>query len=112
MVKPENEKKRPPPIGMTKDLVLYTTPDGWRHSVHTVDGAMLCGRLDVPPDADPQDARDAMAAMQIEIAREFHGVDIEVNWEPPQKPGWWTAQITIAAGNEPATPDTGGSTAS
>ncbi|MFF2127785.1 hypothetical protein ACFVW1_20740 [Streptomyces olivochromogenes] len=106
MVRRKKEKKRPS-VGIPKGIVLLATPDGWRHSVLTMEGGMFCGRLDVPINTDPQDARAAATAMVTGLARDFHGTNVEVNWAPPQEPWSWTAQVTLAIGNEPASPDTG-----
>ncbi|MFB9388469.1 hypothetical protein ACFPM3_05855 [Streptomyces coeruleoprunus] len=73
---------------MPKAIVLCATPRGWRHSVLTVEGGMVCGGLsDVPPDAGPEEARAAAAAMLVGLARGFHGVGVDVTWDPPKKPG-------------------------
>ncbi|MFD9477332.1 MULTISPECIES: hypothetical protein [Streptomyces] len=53
-------------------------------------------------------ARDAAALMVTELARDFHDTDVEVSWDPPQELWSWTARVTLAAGNEPASPGTGG----
>lgn len=42
------------------------------------------------------------------LARDFHDTDVEVSWEPPQEPWSWTAQVTLAAENEPLSPDAEG----
>ncbi|MFI6982890.1 hypothetical protein ACIBSV_30385 [Embleya sp. NPDC050154] len=99
MVKREKAKKWTVP-GVPKAIVLLATPDGWRTSVLTREGGMICGRLDMPRDTDPQDARAAAAVRVVELARDFHGVDVEVTWDPPKEPDSWTAQITLATGNE------------
>ncbi|MFJ3922129.1 hypothetical protein [Streptomyces sp. NPDC090022] len=70
-----------------------------------MEGGMLCGRLDVPIDTDPQDARAAAARMVTELARDFHDTDVEVSWNPPLKPGAWTAHVTLAAGTDAAPPN-------
>ncbi|MFJ3164330.1 hypothetical protein [Streptomyces kanasensis] len=83
---------------MPKGIALLAAPDGWRHSVLTMEGGMICGRLaDVPVDADPAEARAAVAAMVVRLARDFHGADVEAVWDPPQGPGFWTAQVTVVA---------------
>ncbi|MFG2714144.1 hypothetical protein ACGFX2_26855 [Streptomyces goshikiensis] len=104
MVRRKKEKKRPP-FGLPKGIVLLATPGGWRHSVLTLEGGMLCGRLDVPIHTDPRDAQAAAVAMVTGLARDFHGTEVDVNWDPPQEPWSWTAQVTIAVGNEPDPPD-------
>ncbi|WP_240136523.1 hypothetical protein [Streptomyces sp. MUM 178J] len=98
MVRREREKKWRPPFGMPKDIVLLATPEGWRHSVLSMEGGMLCGRLaDVPVNADPAEAQAATAAMVVGLAHDFHDADVDVTWAPRWEPGSWTAQVTVAA---------------
>ncbi|MEU2232242.1 hypothetical protein [Streptomyces vietnamensis] len=96
MVRRKKEKKKRPAWGIPKGIFLFATPEGWRISVLTESGN-LCGRLDVPINTDPQDARAAAAVMVTELARDFHDTEVEVSWEPPQEPWSWTAQVTLAA---------------
>ncbi|MFB6895464.1 hypothetical protein [Streptomyces hydrogenans] len=99
----KKEKERPA-WGVPTGIVLLATPEGWRTSVLTEKG-MLCGRLDVPIDTDPHDARDAAAVMVTELARDFHATYVEVSWNPPREPWSWTAQVTLAAEIQPLSPD-------
>ncbi|MEV7583792.1 hypothetical protein [Streptomyces erythrochromogenes] len=94
-------KAKRPAWGVPKGIVLLATPEGWRTGVVTAEGGMLCGRLAVPADTDPHDARTAAAAMVRELARDFHATDVEVAWEPPREPWSWTAEVT------PVAPDDG-----
>jgi hypothetical protein len=97
MVRRKREKKRRPPFGLPTGIVLLATPEGWRHSVLTVDGGMHCGRLpDVPVNAGPAEALAAAAAMVVGLAHVFHEVRVDVTWDPPREPGSWTAQVTVA----------------
>ncbi|MGW0753972.1 hypothetical protein [Streptomyces sp. NPDC002587] len=105
MVRRKKERKKRPAFGIPKGIVLLATPEGWRTSVLTMEGGMLCGRLDAPIDTDPQDARAAAAVMVTELARAFHNTDVEVSWNPPQEPWSWTAQVTLAADDEPPSQD-------
>ncbi|MDX3230450.1 hypothetical protein [Streptomyces sp. ME19-01-6] len=83
---------------MPKSIALLATPEGWRHSVLTEEGGIICGRLaEVPPNTDPAEARAAVAAMVVGLAHEFHEADVDVTWDPPREPGSWTAQVTVAA---------------
>ncbi|WP_405835340.1 hypothetical protein [Streptomyces sp. NBC_01518] len=102
------KKEKQPPLGIPKGIVLLEAPDGWRHTILTEDGGMLCGRLNVAPHTAPQDARAAAEAVAKGLARDFHRTDVEVNWDPPQDPGSWNAQITIVVRNEFPSPDAGG----
>ncbi|MFI1825660.1 hypothetical protein ACH41E_04285 [Streptomyces sp. NPDC020412] len=84
MTERQRGKQRWPPFGMPKGVVLLATPEGWRYSVLTVDGGMLCGRLaDLPIDAGPAEARAAAAAMVAGRAPGFDEADIDVTWDPP-----------------------------
>ncbi|MEU2080075.1 hypothetical protein [Streptomyces sp. NPDC013489] len=83
------------------------TPEGWRTSVLT-EGGMLCGRLDVPINTQPHDARAAAGVMVTELARDFHDTDVKVSWDAPQQLWSWTAQVTLAADDEPPSLDAEG----
>lgn len=99
MVRGKREKKRQPPFGMPKGIVLLATPEGWRHRVLAVEGGTLCGRLtDVPVTAGSAEAQAVAAAMGVVgLAHDFHDVRVDVTWDPPGKPGSWTAQVTVAS---------------
>ncbi|WP_158718939.1 hypothetical protein [Streptomyces globisporus] len=112
MVRRKKEKRKRPTWGVPERIVLLATPEGWRISVLAKEDGMLCGRLNVPIHTGPQDARNAAAVMVTELARDFHGTNVEVSWEPPQEPWSWTAQVALVAGLEPSAPDTEGGTAS
>ncbi|MER5891186.1 hypothetical protein ABT160_45890, partial [Streptomyces sp. NPDC001941] len=91
-----------------KGIVLLATPQGWRYSVLTVEGGMLCGRLDVPDTTEPGDAQAAATRVVTEIARTLHDSDVELLWNPAQDPGSWTAHVTLVTATEPAPVDTAG----
>ncbi|GHI82895.1 hypothetical protein Sxan_02590 [Streptomyces xanthophaeus] len=55
------------------------TPEGWRFSVFTLEGGMLCGRLDIPVLTHPEDARTAAAVMVTELASDSHETDVQVH---------------------------------
>lgn len=92
----------PAPTAVTR--YVSATPEGWRISVLTMEGGMLCGRLDIPINTDPQDARAAAAVIVTELARDFHDTDVQVHWDAPPEPWAWTAQVTLATRNEPSSP--------
>ncbi len=87
-------RKKKPPFGMPRHIVLLATPEGWRHSVTTTDGALVCGRLaGLPADAGPARARAAATALLTGLCREFHGTEIDVAWQPPGAPDSLTGRI-------------------
>ncbi|WP_330294570.1 hypothetical protein [Streptomyces sp. NBC_00503] len=96
------KKKQRPPFGLPKGIVLLATPEGWRYSVLTVEGGMLCGRLS-PELLDPETALTAATTLVVELARDFHGAAVQVYWDPRVEPWTWTGQITPVPGAE-ATP--------
>ncbi|WP_158710031.1 hypothetical protein [Streptomyces katrae] len=87
------QKERRPPFGLPKGIVLLATPDGWRHSVLTAEGSMLCGRLSDEL-LDPEAALSAAGTMVTDLARDFHDTKVEVTWDPRQEPWTWTGQVT------------------
>ncbi|MGI5359211.1 hypothetical protein ACQI4E_28385 [Streptomyces sp. CA-252508] len=93
-----SNRRRKPPHGMPRAVVLVATPDGWRHTVLTSEGGMLCGRLaGVPAGADPRDARAAAAAVVVGLARDLHSAEVEVAWEASGDPRSWTGRVVPAA---------------
>ncbi|MCJ0874965.1 hypothetical protein [Streptomyces sp. AP-93] len=100
MVRRKKEKKKPAALGIPKGIVLLATPEAWRFSVLTLEGGVLCGRLDVAINTNPEDARAAAAAMVTGLARDFHDTDVEVHWDPPPEPWSWTAQVTLTSDSE------------
>ncbi|MFJ8584858.1 hypothetical protein ACIRD2_09380 [Streptomyces sp. NPDC093595] len=95
------EKEKRPSFGMPRSIVLLATPEGWRHSVRTVEGGMLCGRLtEVSKDAHPHEARTAAAAMVGELAQNLHEAGVEVTWDPPREPGTWTGHVILVTGDD------------
>jgi hypothetical protein len=98
MVRRQRQKQERPPFGVPRGIVLLATPEGWRHSVLTVEGGMFCGVLaDVPVDADPAEARAAAAAVVTGLAHDFYAVRVDVTWDPHPQPGSWTARVTPAS---------------
>ncbi|MFJ9870784.1 hypothetical protein [Streptomyces sp. NPDC101165] len=76
---------------MPESIVLLATPDGWRHSIRTADGGMLCGRLaGVPADAEAEAAQ----AAAVELVRDLaEGTGVEVVWDPSPEPASWTGRV-------------------
>ncbi|MEU3427770.1 hypothetical protein [Streptomyces gardneri] len=103
MARRKRENKNRPSFGLPVGVLLLATPEGWRHSVLTAEGGMLCGSLqDLPVHCDPGEARSATAAMVVGLARDFHGAEVEVAWKPPREPWSWSADVTVtSASNHP-----------
>ena len=83
MVRRKREKERRPPFDLPKGIVLLATPEGWRHSVFTVDGGMHCGHLPgVPVNAGPAEARAGAAAMVVGLAHDVGELVLHVRSLP------------------------------
>ncbi|MFE4638476.1 hypothetical protein ACFRJ1_34595 [Streptomyces sp. NPDC056773] len=96
-------KKRQPPFGPPTGLVLMAGRggvgmNGWRTGVATGNGGILSGGLPgVPSGAAPEEAQRAAAEMVRGLARDFHGQEVVVVWDPQSEPGSWTATVLPAA---------------
>lgn len=86
MAKSRTPRGDGPPVSIT----IYPTPGGWRHSVRTQNGGLLCGGLrHLAADATPEEARAAATELVRSVGREFHGVELDVDWSPADAEGWW-----------------------
>ncbi|HEU5357119.1 MAG TPA: hypothetical protein VFU65_21795 [Actinocrinis sp.] len=86
MAKPRTPHDDGPPVSIT----IYPTPGGWRHSVSTEKGGLLCGALrHLPTDATGDQARAAATELVRSVGREFHSVELDVDWSPADTEGWW-----------------------
>jgi hypothetical protein len=81
-------------------ITIYSTPGGWRHSMNTEKGALLCGALGhLSADASADEAQAAATELVRGVGREFHSVDLDVDWGPADAEGWWVGTAHRAAGN-------------
>ncbi|MEU6314866.1 hypothetical protein [Streptomyces sp. NPDC047014] len=78
-------------VGMPTTVLVIPTADGWATSIV---GAG-CGRPD-PTVVDADQAKARAAALATNLARDVHGVTVEIDWEPPQD-GTWTGHVREAA---------------
>ncbi|MEU9182948.1 hypothetical protein AB0C90_40500 [Streptomyces sp. NPDC048550] len=92
------QKRQRPPFGLPRGIVLLATPDGWRYSIQTVEGGMLCGSL-TDELLDPEVALVAAATTVEELARQFHSTTVEVTWDPRQEPWAWTGRVVPVPGD-------------
>ncbi|MCX4782521.1 hypothetical protein [Streptomyces sp. NBC_01264] len=96
-------KKRQPSFGLPTGLVLMAGRggvgmNGWRTGVVTGNGGMLRGGLpDALAGAALEEAQRAAAEMVQGLARDFHGREVVVVWDPQSEPGSWTATVVPAA---------------
>ncbi|MFE4977681.1 hypothetical protein ACFRAR_36930 [Kitasatospora sp. NPDC056651] len=81
-------------IGTPKTLVLYRTPDRWRFAVYfEAPGGIADGFLDRPaPTCEPEPAQAALHLRAEELTHR----ELEVSWQPTDRPDWWTGVVTKA----------------
>ncbi|WP_330180585.1 hypothetical protein OHB26_29855 [Nocardia sp. NBC_01503] len=78
--------------GTPTTLVLYRTPDRWRHAVYLSDpDGVLDGSLpDIAPTCAVEQAQsDLHRRVELANGRRFH-----LSWHEADKPDWWTAEVT------------------
>ncbi|MET9539964.1 hypothetical protein ABZY16_21025 [Streptomyces sp. NPDC006553] len=97
-------KKQKPPFALPEGLILLSTPGGWRRSLITVNGGIVCGGSlpGVPADADPREARAAAVLDVQDLARTVHRTEVDVVWEPVHDNGSRSAQVRVIAGEDPS----------
>ncbi|MFB6523042.1 hypothetical protein [Streptomyces sp. NPDC056401] len=105
-------KKKRPSFGLPTGLILMAGRggvgiDGWRTGVVTGNGIVCGGLGDLPPDVTPEEAQRAAAEMVRRLARDFHGREVVVVWDPPSEPGSWTATVVPAAAEPESEPESG-----
>jgi hypothetical protein len=67
--------------GPPRNIGIYWTPTGWRHSIVTESGGRLCGQLaSIPLDAGEDEAKAAAGKMIQDLAATFHSIELEVLW--------------------------------
>lgn len=83
--------KQSPLVGVPESIVLPAAADGWRHSIGTADGGMLCGRLDgVPVGAEAEVAQAAAVELVRDLAED---AGVEVTWGASPEPDSWTGRV-------------------
>ncbi|SOD90708.1 hypothetical protein SAMN06272765_6570 [Streptomyces sp. Ag109_G2-15] len=87
----KRHRKQSPLPGVPESIVLLATPDGWRHSIHTADGGLLCGRLDgVPSDGEPEAAQAVVAALLGDLTGD---TGVEVTWDSSPDSASWIGRV-------------------
>ena len=80
-----------PPV----EIVIYPDGGGWRHSVLTKKGGLLCGRLPSVTASDSDEvARDEATRLVLRIGAKYFEIGLEVEWAPADEPGWWVGTVT------------------
>ena len=87
-------KRAPSWVQVPTGITIYTTPEGWRHSIHA--GGFLCGQLSLPADASDGEAKSAAVKLTQGLALEFHGVVLEIDWAAGETPHSWTGYVRQA----------------
>lgn len=79
-----------PPVS----IVIYLTPDGWRHSNLTKRGSLICGQLvGAGPKASDEQARDAAQTLVASMCGDFFGLGVSVRWEAGSQAQSWRGTV-------------------
>ncbi|WP_405828240.1 hypothetical protein [Streptomyces sp. NBC_00105] len=77
------KKQQRPAIGMPEWVLVMPVGGGWAQSIPGVG----CGRADSTV-VDADQAKAIATATVTAIARDHHGLTVEVDWEPLPDDGW------------------------
>lgn len=80
-------------LGHPTTLVLYKTPEQWRHAIYGAGGNVLDGYLHLRVDAPMEEAQTELTRLASDIAQK----PLLIEWTT-DKPGWWTGEVTNAPG--------------
>ncbi|QES10973.1 hypothetical protein DEJ44_35325 [Streptomyces venezuelae] len=85
--RPKTKKKRPP-FGIPKEIILLTGRDVWPYTFIADDSGGGCGKVPVPADATLEEVQTAIFTPLADLTRIFHGVEIEVEWSSLTSDSW------------------------
>lgn len=85
--RPKTKKKRPP-FGIPKEIILLTGQDVWPYTFIADDAGRGCGKVPVPADATLEEVQTAIFTQLADLTRIFHGVEIEVEWSSLTSDSW------------------------
>ncbi len=100
--RPKTKKKRPP-FGIPKEIILLTGQDVWPYTFIADDSGGGCGKVPMPADAAPEEVQTAIFTHLADLTRIFHGVEIDVEWSS-LTPDSWVGHIRRVTAEEPAPP--------
>ncbi|MET8749974.1 hypothetical protein ABZW32_07775 [Streptomyces sp. NPDC004667] len=100
-------KRKRPPFGVPREVILLATQDAWRYTFVADGAGGGCGKVAMPSDAAVEDVQAALFTTLADLTRTLHGVDIDVAWSSPT-PGSWTGRIRHVTVAEPARADGAG----
>jgi len=81
--------------GLPTNIAIFATPDGWRHSILTENGARLCGRLvGLPADASDDAAKSAAAQLISGLGADLHRARLEVTWTGTHDRHTWQGEVS------------------
>ncbi|MFF4364592.1 hypothetical protein [Streptomyces sp. NPDC001594] len=100
--RPKTKKKRPP-FGIPKEIILLTGQGVWPYTFIADDSGGGCGKVPMPADAALEDGQTAIFTQLADLTRIFHGVEIDVEWSS-LTPDSWVGHIRRVTTEEPAPP--------
>ncbi|MGW9438640.1 hypothetical protein [Streptomyces sp. NPDC055607] len=99
----DKTKKKRPPLGIPKEIILLTGQDLWPYTFIADDSGGGCSKLPMPADATPEEVQMAAFTQLADLTRIFHGVEIGVDW-CSLTPNSWVGRIRRVTQQQPALP--------
>ncbi|MFD7082979.1 hypothetical protein [Streptomyces sp. NPDC059918] len=103
MTRRTKTKKKRPPFGIPKEIILLTDQDEWPYRFIADDSGGGCGKAPMPADASLEDVQTAIFTQLADLTRMFHGVEIDIEWSS-LTPDSWVGHIRPVTTEEPALP--------
>ncbi|MET9930345.1 MULTISPECIES: hypothetical protein [unclassified Streptomyces] len=103
MARRSKTKKKRPPFGIPKEIILLTGQDLWPYTFIADNSGGGCGKLQMPTDTTPEEVQMAVFTQLADLTRIFHGVEIGVDW-CSLTPNSWVGHIRHVIAQEPALP--------
>ncbi|MFE6850011.1 hypothetical protein ACFVDH_04355 [Streptomyces sp. NPDC057674] len=96
-------KKKRPPFGIPKKIILLTGQDVWPYTFIADDSGGGCGRIPMASDADPEGVQTTIFTQLADLTRILHNIESEVEWSS-LTPDSWVGHIRRVTAEEPSLP--------
>ena len=103
MARRHKTKKKRPPFGIPREIILLSGQDVWPYTFIADDSGGGCGKVAMPTDAALEDVQAAVFTPLADLTRTFHGVEIGIAWFP-LTPDSWVGRISSITTNRADSP--------
>lgn len=85
--RPKTKKKRPP-FGIPREIILLSGRETWPYTFIADGSGGGCGKVPLPADAALEDVQAAIFTQLADHTRTLHGVEIDVVWSSLTPDSW------------------------